>query len=125
MHETGIAAELLQMASDRAETLECGAVLRLGVSVGAMSGVVPEALEFAFEALKMEYPRMHEARLDMEFIPVKAACRSCCEEFEFAADLVLWCPHCGAPLEVLAGKDLNLVWLEIADKEEQLCSGSK
>ena len=52
MHEAGIAAEILEIARAQAVAHGKARVAEVTVRVGDMSGVVAEALEFAFEALR-------------------------------------------------------------------------
>ncbi|MDR7418634.1 MAG: hydrogenase maturation nickel metallochaperone HypA [Armatimonadota bacterium] len=52
MHEVSIAHTLLQQVSELATRHHMAAVERVGVAVGRYSGVVPDALAFAFEILR-------------------------------------------------------------------------
>lgn len=122
MHEAGIAAEVIRMAVEEAVRRASPRVVRVGVRVGSMSGVVVEALTFAFDALKAETPGMACAELDVEFIAVRARCALCGTECIPEDDLVLWCPQCGTGLDILQGRELDLAWIELDDKEGQPCN---
>lgn len=124
MHETGIAAELLRIATGQAAAHDAPAVLRLHVRIGAMSGVVAEALSFAFDALKAESECTRGAVLELELVPLAAHCRHCERDFYPEADLVLWCPQCGLGLDIMQGKDLDLAWVELEEKESAPCNES-
>jgi len=76
------------------------------VRIGEMSGVVAEALEFAFEALRDGAAA--EAQLEIKRIPVLARCEACRTESRPGADLVLWCAVCGRTLKVLEGEELTV-----------------
>jgi hydrogenase nickel incorporation protein HypA/HybF len=52
MHEVSIAQTLLQEVSELAVRHKMASVERVGVAIGRYSGVVPEALTFAFEILR-------------------------------------------------------------------------
>jgi hydrogenase nickel incorporation protein HypA/HybF len=65
VHEVSIAQTLLQQVSELAITHRMAAVQRVGVAVGRYSGVVPEALAFAFEVLR-EGPALGAAALEVE-----------------------------------------------------------
>src|SRR5262245_50174965 len=45
-------------------------IIRLRLRVGALAGVVPEALAFAFEAMKPDTPAAH-AELEIERVPAR------------------------------------------------------
>jgi hydrogenase nickel incorporation protein HypA/HybF len=78
----------------------------------ALSGVVPEALEFAFEALAPGTVA-EGARLAVENVPARFWCRRCAREFQ-ADDLLAVCPDCQeASGEIRAGRELELASLEI------------
>ncbi len=65
MHEVSIAQTLLQQVSELAAKHSMTAVQRVGVAVGRYSGVVPEALAFAFEILR-EGPALGAAALEFQ-----------------------------------------------------------
>jgi hydrogenase nickel incorporation protein HypA/HybF len=114
MHETAIAAELLRLAEEHASLYGEGPVSVVGVRVGAMSGVVAEALEFAFDALKAE-TRFDGAKLVVEHIPLRARCPQCRQETSPAPDLILWCSRCGSALDIISGRELDLAFLELPE----------
>lgn len=114
MHETGIAAEILDIAEREAARRGARGVAAVTVRVGDLSGVVAEALEFAFEAL-CAGTAMAGVKLHVERIPVRARCARCGEERTAVAELVLWCPGCGAALDVVAGQELEVRSLELVE----------
>jgi hydrogenase nickel incorporation protein HypA/HybF len=114
MHETGIAAEILNIAEREAARRGAAAVASVTVRVGDLSGVAPEALAFAFEAL-CEGTAAAGARLTIERVAVRALCPACGLESMPETDLVLWCAGCGAVLEVVAGQELQVESLEIRE----------
>jgi hydrogenase nickel incorporation protein HypA/HybF len=117
MHESGIAAEILELALEQARLHEAKPVVRLGLRIGDLSGVVEEALRFAFDALKAG-TLAGAAELAIERVPVKAVCRQCNSAPELPpGDLVLWCPRCGMGLDIIEGKELDLLWVELESQE--------
>ncbi len=89
-----------------------------------MSGVVAEALSFAFDVLKAESQCTEGAVLELEMVPLAAHCRQCERDFFPEADLMLWCPQCGLGLDIMQGKDLDLAWVELEEKESAPCNES-
>lgn len=114
MHETGIAAEILSIAEREAARRGAAGVASVTVSVGDLSGVAPEALAFAFEAL-CEGAGAAGVRLTIERVPVRARCPACGRESKPETDLVLWCAECGAVLDVVAGQELRVESLELRE----------
>lgn len=112
MHEIGIMQSTLDAALDAANASAATQVLRLRLRIGAMTGVVPEALQFAFEALR-EGTIASEAQLEIESVPVRCWCNGCGREFE-PLDEFHDCPVCGhASADTRAGLELELVSIEI------------
>jgi len=82
------------------------------LQVGALCGVVPDAMQFCFE-LAAEGTVADGARLDLDVQPGSARCRCCGDEFVLP-DLILLCPCGSADVEVLAGRDLRLLSMEVS-----------
>ena len=86
---------------------------RLVLRVGKLSGVVPEALRFAFDALKTG-SLAATAELQIEEVPAVCWCADCAAEFE-TADLKYECPRCHQPSgELRRGREMELASLEIS-----------
>ncbi len=64
MHEVSIAHSLLRQVAEVAERNGLSAVQSVGVAVGRYSGVVPDALAFAFEILR-QGPVVGAAQLEV------------------------------------------------------------
>jgi hydrogenase nickel incorporation protein HypA/HybF len=102
----------LNMALDRAAQAGAKRVHVVRLRIGALSGVVPEALEFAFEALSAGTPA-EGAQLAIESVPARFWCDVCAEEFE-SPDLFAECPRCRKPSgELRAGREMELASLEV------------
>jgi hydrogenase nickel incorporation protein HypA/HybF len=113
MHEVGIMQSTLSLAMKQAQHNGASQIHRLRLRVGAMSGVVPEALEFAFEALRLE-TMAAAAVLEIERVPAAGWCAACQIEFP-AEDFIFECPQCRLPsAELRHGTELELVAMEIS-----------
>ena len=109
MHELSIAVRLVDLASEAAR--DAGPIEAVRVRVGTLSGVVVEALEFAWEAAREDTP-CADAALIVERVPARLRCPACgcesaCEEF-----LACLCERCGGPAEVSGGRELDLMAIE-------------
>jgi hydrogenase nickel incorporation protein HypA/HybF len=116
MHEASIMQNVFDLAFARLPQESATRIVRLRLRVGALAGVVPEALAFAFEAMKADTPAAH-AELEVEQVAARLACRDCRREFEpecFPAP----CLDCGNwAVEVLQGQELDLLLVEFAREE--------
>ncbi len=82
------------------------------VEIGALCAVVPDAMQFCFE-LATAGTVADGAHLDLNVQPGSARCRTCAQSFELT-DLILLCPCGSADVEVLAGKDLRILSMEVS-----------
>ena len=92
-------------------------VSTIAVRVGALSGVVPEALRSAFDSAAAG-TMLSDAVLRIERVDVAVWCESCDAERAPTpvGSIRLRCPECGAPTpKVLRGRELELAWVELDD----------
>jgi hydrogenase nickel incorporation protein HypA/HybF len=112
VHELSIAQSIIDIAEDYAQQEGARAVRMIGLRVGALSGVVPEALEFAFSVAKMG-TLAQGAGLEVEHVSLVGYCAACDREFETDGPFAL-CPACGEPsAEIRRGEELDVLYLEV------------
>lgn len=116
MHELSIALSLVEAACDKlAELGDDVRVDALHLRLGALSGVVREALEFSFE-LAAAGTAIEGARLAIEEVAVTVACPRCEGERTLLSVQHFRCPDCGTPTpEVIHGRELELTALEVTE----------
>lgn len=113
MHEFSIMQAALETAGEQTRAAGATEIHRLTLRVGALSGVVPEALRFAFAALK-DQSLAATAELEIEEVPAAGWCPDCAVEFA-VAHLHYECPRCLQPSGHLRrGKEMELASLEIS-----------
>lgn len=113
MHEVGIMQNTLSMALKQAQASGATQVHELQMRIGAMSGVVPDALTFAFEVLRKD-TLAAEAKLEIETVPASCWCARCQTEFP-VPDLIYECPQCHElSVELRRGLELELVSIEVS-----------
>jgi hydrogenase nickel incorporation protein HypA/HybF len=113
MHEVSLMAQMLEIA--RSEAAHAGArrISLIHLRAGALSGVVPEALRFAFEVLRGADAVTAGARIEIEPVAIRCRCRTCGREFE-PSDAIFVCPDCeGLDAEILSGRELELTRMEV------------
>ena len=117
MHEVGIMQSTLEIALEWANRQGAQRIHRLGMRVGALSGVVPDALDFAFEVLRQGTPA-EGACLEVEFIPLRIYCPAC--DREFSPDGYWYtCPECnGVDTQVRQGRELEIAFVEVSGEGE-------
>ncbi|NLV30251.1 MAG: hydrogenase maturation nickel metallochaperone HypA [Acidobacteria bacterium] len=114
MHELGIAENILEIVRQSIPEGLARDIRKIRVRVGRFAGVVPDSLDFCFGVMAGE-SEMPGAALLIEEVPTSCRCRGCGREFELE-ELVFLCPHCGgSDLEVISGKELEVVDIELVD----------
>ena len=116
MHEASIMQCVFDLAFAQLPDDAATRIDRLRLRVGALAGVVPEALVFAFDAMKPETPAAR-AELEIERVPARLACPDC--RFDFQPDCYpAACPGCGSwATDVRQGQELDLVLVEFFREE--------
>ena len=112
MHELSIMQSALNLALDQARQAGARRVHAIRLRIGALSGVVPDALEFAFEALAPG-TAAENAKLAIEHVPARFWCAGCAREFQ-SDDMLAECPGChNLSGELRGGREMELASLEI------------
>ena len=112
MHEMSLAQALVDQVTELAEQDGCQKVLSVDVSIGALSGVMRESLEFCFPVVA-QGTQLEGTKLNVTEVPLKAECRDC-HSITNPEPYEVTCVHCGSlNLMVLEGKDFKLVSLEV------------
>ena len=112
MHELAIMDSALNQVLERAQKAGTGCIHVVRLRIGALSGVVPDALQFAFEAL-VPGTMAEGAKLEIESVPARFWCSDCRTEFE-SGDLFSECPACRKPSgDLRAGREMELTSMEI------------
>jgi hydrogenase nickel incorporation protein HypA/HybF len=118
MHELSIALSMIEMAKEESARRGDARVIALHLKLGSLSGVVKEALTFSFE-IACQGTVLEGAKLIIEEVPVVIRCPACCEERETTSIQDLRCPECcDSSAEVVSGRELEVVALELEEVEE-------
>ena len=116
MHELGIASSILEGVDAEVRRRPGVRPLKVGVRVGELAGLDPDALRFAFEALTIDTP-LAGLQLDIEYRASRSRCRDCSHEFE-VRNFELLCPTCGSlSTDRISGDELEFAYLEIEERE--------
>lgn len=113
MHEVSLMANTLDIALEHAQMQEAQKIHLLKMRVGALSGVVPEALEFAFD-ICTQGTIAEGAKLEIDYLPVSCYCANCQLNFQ-PDDVIYECPDCHQiSTDIRQGKELELASLEVS-----------
>ena len=113
MHELSIAMSIVEMAQEEAAQ-RCCQIEAVHLKLGALSGVVKDALLSSYEIASNDTPLMG-SRLIIEEVPVVVFCHVCQAERALSSIQLFCCDECGAPTsEIVHGKELEVVALEMA-----------
>jgi hydrogenase nickel incorporation protein HypA/HybF len=86
----------------------------VGLRIGELSSISPDALTFAFEALTRETP-WENLKVEIEWCPRRQKCQVCGEEFT-VADFGMACPKCGDGRSTcISGTELDIAYLELEE----------
>lgn len=110
MHELGITRNIVAIVSDAAKGRR---VRRVTLEVGALSGIMPEAIAFCFDVVAAGTP-LEGAALDIRKVEGRGRCSACGAEF---ATATLYTPcACGSrQIERLAGEEFLIKTMELEE----------
>lgn len=109
MHELGITRNIVAIVAEHAGGRR---VARVTVDVGRLSGVMSEAIHFAFDVVSRGTV-LEGARLELADIDGRGRCRGCGAEFP-TPDLFTPCPCGSRNVERIAGEELRIREFEYA-----------
>ena len=109
MHELSLTQSVVEICEGHADGRRVTDVVLL---IGELSGVVPDSIEFCFEACT-KGTLLEGARLVMEIVPGIGRCPSCARELPITS-LFEPCTSCRAfGLSIVTGEELRVKELEL------------
>jgi hydrogenase nickel incorporation protein HypA/HybF len=112
MHEVSIMENTLESAIAEAQRHGATKIRSLTLDIGELSGVIPEALEFAFDVL-IRGTMAENARLEINKIPVVCYCPHCDRNFQ-PNNYIYECPQCQKISNIIIrGRELKLASLVV------------
>ena len=114
MHESSIAHSILEIIDEQCAEQGCTTVDTLTVRLGKATGVMPESLQFAFDALK-DPTKAKNAKLTIEIVPIGGMCKACNKEFDVPdVQFIFACPHCNSnDFEITRGREMEISDMEM------------
>jgi len=116
MHELSIAQSVLGIIEQESAPYKNARVISVKLRIGRLSGIVPDALRFAFEVIT-KGGIAEGASLIIEEVPIAIKCHECNKVFN-TEDPFMICPQCeGFDVEMISGREMEVRELEIEDGE--------
>jgi hydrogenase nickel incorporation protein HypA/HybF len=114
LHELSIAESILDIATAEAVKHDASAVTAIKLRLGEFTGVVREALEFAFEIAR-QGTVAQRAVLEIEHVPLETRCPGCGLTARPGEDFCLACERCGKQVEILSGREMQVEYVDLAE----------
>jgi hydrogenase nickel incorporation protein HypA/HybF len=112
VHELGLTQSIVDLALEYAAREDADRIVSVAVEIGSISGVIPEAVEFAFDVCR-KGTIAEGARLEINHIPGRADCLECKQQVEIDAPTHV-CPHCGGlSLKIIQGQEMKFTEMEV------------
>jgi len=108
VHELAITESIVDAI---VEKIGDGPVAAVRLEIGRLSGVVTDSIRFCF-GIVADGTGLAGARLDIDEPPGRAYCRDCRREFALD-DPIMLCDCGSADLDVLAGRELRIISVEV------------
>jgi|ERR1700677_2037671 hydrogenase nickel incorporation protein HypA/HybF len=113
LHEITVALSLLEGVEETAQLQGIERVNAVHVRIGALSGIVRDALMFSWD-VATENTVAAGSRLCIEEIPLVVFCERCEDERAPRAGTGLLCPECHTPApRIVRGREMQLVSMEV------------
>lgn len=112
MHEVSLCESIMEILEEQACRAGASRVRSVKLIIGELSGVVEDAMRFAFEAVSRG-SFADGAELVIDKRPLTARCRGCGGEFAVEG-YAFACARCGGPdIEIVSGRELMVDEVEL------------
>jgi hydrogenase nickel incorporation protein HypA/HybF len=112
MHELSVVASLFEILEEKVREQKGKRITLVKLQIGALSGIVPELLETAFDIYKKDTIAA-EAELKISLVPLKVRCEDC-QKVMIKDDFVFICDNCNSTnIKTLEGTEMILEKMDI------------
>lgn len=113
MHEFSLVEQIIEIALGEMRRRDAARVHTVTVEVGALTGIVHDSMQFAFESM-IEGTPAEGACLVIDAVPAACYCPHCAKEFNVAG-YRYDCPDCGTTDgKILRGREMNIKSIEVS-----------
>jgi hydrogenase nickel incorporation protein HypA/HybF len=112
VHELSITQSMLEIVLKQAEKVQAKKVTKINLTIGAMTGVVSDSVQFYLDILTKD-TIAEGAQVFFTLVPSQGKCRQCNQTFELP-EFDWTCPYCqGNIVDVISGKELFVDSIEV------------
>lgn len=113
MHEASIILSVLDIAEEHCREAGYSEIQSIQLRIGSASGVLPDALQAAFEIVR-QGTLAKSAELLIEEISLGGSCKGCGNDFTTTEQFILNCPECGSKDFMLdRGREMEITEIEV------------
>ncbi len=113
VHELSIMEGVLKMVRDSASQSNIRKVYKINLVIGKLTMVLPDSMQFCFQALSSQDQLLQGAVLEIEERDIIIQCARCKQESILNDGFTFICPGCGASeVEIINGRELYLDYYE-------------
>jgi hydrogenase nickel incorporation protein HypA/HybF len=117
VHELSIVCSVVESVQEAIRERKIERVEAVNLRVGALSGVLEDALLFSYE-LATEGTPLEGSVLRIERVPVRVYCAGCQQESELASVQSFRCPRCHElTADIRSGRELEIKSIQIEEVE--------
>lgn len=114
MHELSIAQSIIGVIAEQCVRSGHSQIESVNLRIGRASGIMPDALVFAFDAIKTD-TIARDAILNIEHVPVTGICNDCGSTFTVEEEYILACPDCGLnSFRITAGREMDIIDIDVS-----------
>lgn len=114
MHELSIAQNVLEIVTEQCARDGYSKIDSVNLKIGRASGIMPDALIFAFDAIKSD-SIANDAVMHIEEVPVTGLCNDCSSSFVVQEEYILNCPVCGSSsFKIMSGREMDIIDMEVS-----------
>jgi hydrogenase nickel incorporation protein HypA/HybF len=118
MHELSIADNIVDIIRQNVDKERLSSVRSVFLKVGTFSGVVPDSLEFAYQAITASTD-LEQSLLVIENIPFVIHCAECKKDSTGEEGISI-CSLCGSiDTAIISGKELQIKEIELDDNNQE------
>jgi len=112
MHELPVTMSILSIVLEHAKTVQASKISKINVTIGGLSGIVPEYIELQFDFLSKDTIAAG-ASISFHQPPAELRCRNCATIF--SPDNQNWtCPNCDEQeIEIVSGRECYVESMEV------------
>lgn len=115
MHELSIALRIVESLNEELADEEDLTVSAVTIQVGALTGLVPEALQFSWD-MATENSKLQGSKLNIEWADAAGLCPECQIEQTITNLQSFRCPVCRSPIQqITGGNELEILTIEVND----------